>query len=119
MMRTCTAWFAAIEAAPQLWPSARLHGPEAVAELGSWDWNEDSVPWAGVEQVLMDAAAKSQAAVERAAALDPLTWRVEISGCGDQVRAEGTAYSVRLHLKWLHQDCSAQLRCAALLTKCT
>lgn len=99
MLRTCTAWCAAIQAVPALWPEVELRGQDLALADVQWHDNVQQL-----EQTLVDEAASALGVVEQAAALDPLAWRVRLTGFKKQAGA-----SVRHAEMTISVDCALTL----------
>ncbi len=105
MLRTCTAWCAAIHAVPALWPETVLVGRSA--ENYTWEW-DGRIDGAAVQRALQRAADANRMTLQRAAGLGTLTWRVRIAGpYYNQVRARAWCKQIRLtgcaiaKLRWI------------------
>ncbi|PRW18384.1 2-polyprenyl-6-methoxyphenol hydroxylase [Chlorella sorokiniana] len=87
MMFVCTAWRAAVLAAPHLVPAPVVELPEAAA-----------------------GARAQERVLSTAAALNPLTWRVVVKGAAEEAQAQPFALTAVLavlpsHVRQLHIEC--------------
>lgn len=83
LVRTCAAWCTAIEAVPDLWPTAVIAAPSG---LNIYRWRNEAISVDIAEECHDENVREEARVLEAASQLDRLTWRVRLEGGWEHVR---------------------------------
>ena len=84
VMHVCTGWQAAIQAAPEVWPTVVLTAPDLEVTLPIIAHFCDAEYW--MQQLQERDGNNAAELLSKAAQLSPLAWRVRLEGFKNQVR---------------------------------
>jgi hypothetical protein len=107
-MQVCAAWQAAIQAAPELWPTTVLTAPPLKVNLQNIAHFRNEEYW--MQQLREQDGFNAAKLLSKAAQLSPLAWQVRLEGFDNQV--------CPVYAQSWQPDCIGLMCCGAHISQC-